>query len=588
MPRFPEPQETDNPPAGSEVPFEQRLLNNVNALGAGYGTAQLGAGIVKSVPKVAEGLADLIGNAPRIVGNEAGSVSLGAPELVNVGKVAGKDIMVPKPHLDDYLKSINEFESTSGGKELDFADHLREMAHDKATTAAFKQAFPEENLGNDELYDQVRQAVGKFADDVLQKPEMMSRGGKVSDGPIIEDSTLEGFAKMLKDASGDYDMDKSTDTEHEDKKKAVMQAMGYDDGGAVQPQQPSLWDRITSSPLATIANGVSDITSLLGGNPSPAVSDLSTSPAVQNYAQKIAPIAQRAGSELTNGAIPAPAPQAPAPQPAPAPAPAPQPTQQAASAPAPQPSAKPQAMDLLSKLTDNDSDKMNALISNLQDHDKRAAFAQALAVIGDTFGNMGNAKAGQSPEGFTGLKAVQGITDQDRQRMIDQLQMKLASDPNSQTSRLAQQILMQGMNIQPNDPRAKAIMAMPAQTIMTQMPQLGEMVKVQLGHEANQLAQKQLESSIADRQAQLEIARENAGVQMAKQQGDLTAGLAKDTSIFNPLHYKAQNAAAQVAGINPASAPQANLPVVHTHADYNKLPRGARYQNANGEVGVKS
>lgn len=43
--RFPEPQQVDNPPAGAEVPFEQRLLSNLNALGSGYQTAQLAGGI---------------------------------------------------------------------------------------------------------------------------------------------------------------------------------------------------------------------------------------------------------------------------------------------------------------------------------------------------------------------------------------------------------------------------------------------------------------------------------------------------------------------------------------------------------------
>lgn len=38
---FPEPQQSDNPPAGAEVPFEQRLLTNAKAALSGVGTATL-------------------------------------------------------------------------------------------------------------------------------------------------------------------------------------------------------------------------------------------------------------------------------------------------------------------------------------------------------------------------------------------------------------------------------------------------------------------------------------------------------------------------------------------------------------------
>lgn len=54
---FLEPQASDNPPVGAEVPFEQRLANNIQTVGAGMGIGELagvgitkGAGMFKNVP----------------------------------------------------------------------------------------------------------------------------------------------------------------------------------------------------------------------------------------------------------------------------------------------------------------------------------------------------------------------------------------------------------------------------------------------------------------------------------------------------------------------------------------------------------
>lgn len=163
-----EPQETDKPglPDASVSDF---LMPYLTAGGA----AGIGEMMSGTLPKLAE---------------ETGSIALGgAPEeLVNVGTHAGKAINVPKGLMDNYLKSIGDFEGATEGKELDFADRARELAHDSATKAAFKRAFPSENLGNDELWDGVRSTVGKFADDVMQKPEMMAKGGKVMKPETIE------------------------------------------------------------------------------------------------------------------------------------------------------------------------------------------------------------------------------------------------------------------------------------------------------------------------------------------------------------------------------------------------------------------
>jgi hypothetical protein len=280
-------------------------------------------------------------------------------------------------------------------------------------------------------------------------------------------------------------------------------------------------------------------------------------------------------STLTAPAQASQAPEAPAPQPAPA-----APVAQAAPAPSPaasKPAGKPDPVQLMQSMVGNDPNQYQQLISSLQDSDKRASFAKALAVIGDTLGNMGNARAGQTPQGFTSLNAVNGITDQTRQRLIDQLQMKVAADPNSQSSKLAQQSLMQALNIGPNDPRAKSIAQMPAAAIVQQLPALGDSVKLQLQRESNQLAAKQLDASIQNTKAQQEIAQ---GKEQTERQGQLATAagdLAKSTSIINPLNSQAKGfLAGQLNGNNSSQASGVTTKVINGQV-YHKI-NGQWYQ----------
>lgn len=185
---------------------------------------------------------------------------------------------------------------------------------------------------------------------------------------------------------------------------------------------------------------------------------------------------------------------APNPPPLEAPAPAPQPVMPAPApvqaAPAVPKSATPPAVDILSKLTDGDSSKMQALIAQLQDSDKKTQFAKALAIIGDTFGNMGQAKAGQRPDGFTSTELVSGMAKENKANAVDMLTKQLASDPNSQTSRMAQMTLMQSMGIKQGDPRAAAILKMPAASIAQMMPQMTDAVKNNIEKEKNLIEAK--------------------------------------------------------------------------------------------------
>lgn len=351
-------------------------------------------------------------------------------------------------------------------------------------------------------------------------------------GPLSEEKNEVDIAKNV-------DVDNSSGT-----------AKNYDQGGAVEPSWQdklgTVMQKMGQSPIGQVAGALFDP---IGTGVDAAAA------ALPKIASAEGPLLQRNASALTGGAVPPPAMSANA-----SPTPMPQPQAsiaQAAPSPKPQaaPTARPPAQDLLAKLTDNDSGKLQDLLSQLKDSDRRGAFAQALGVIGDTLGNVGNAKAGMTPQGFTGTDLITKQNDANRGKLQDNVKMELMSNPNSQTSRMAQIALLQAMNIPQNDPRAASIMKMPAQSIISTMPQLQDSIKIQLERESHTLQQKQLESSIKDREAQLQIAGAAQQTQQAKDRGDLAANVAEHTSIFNPQHYQAQNAALQGAGIGQPSAP---------------------------------
>jgi len=211
----------------------------------------------------------------------------------------------------------------------------------------------------------------------------------------------------------------------------------------------------------------------------------------------------------------------------------------------PQSAQAPTATDILGKLTDNDSSKMQALLASLKDQDKRSAFAQALGVIGDTFGNMGMAKAGQRPEGFTTPQMIAGMNQQSKQAQIENLTQSLAADPNSQTSKMAQQTLMQSMGIKPGDPRAARIMAMPAQAITQMLPQMTDAVKNNIEKEKNLIEAKR-----ADLEAQNQAAmRQNQAAELVRQnqlaQANIAGGAVKELSPLNPTNWPILGAAKQ-------------------------------------------
>lgn len=333
----------------------------------------------------------------------------------------------------------------------------------------------------------------------------------------------------LPDDSDDNDNtpDQQDQTGWTDKLKTVLAAMGQAGSG------------LMNSPAGQIASVATD--------PLGSLMHAATGPIGQQVAgaelPKVAPaVNTMAGNTVIPQQAPATPPPAPMPMPQAAPTSAPQPVQQAPATPPPAAApasgtGAPPVADLLSKITGNDSSVMQALQTQLQDHDKKAKFAQALAIIGDTLGNMGQARAGQTPEGFTGLKAIQGISDADRQHMIDALPAKLASDPSSQTSRLAQAQLAMAMRISPSDPRYATIAKMPAGAILQQMPQLTDVVKAGIDREKNAIMVQQGNQANRLKEEENQIAEANARRQQQTANQSAAAGALKDLSPLNPANW---------------------------------------------------
>jgi hypothetical protein len=233
---------------------------------------------------------------------------------------------------------------------------------------------------------------------------------------------------------------------------------------------------------------------------------------------------------------------------------------------------------------------MQAILAQMKDQDKRTQIAQALAVIGDTFGNMGRAKAGMPGEGFKTVQMMTQMGAENKKNTVDNLTASLAADPKSQTSQMAQMTLLQAMGIKPNDPRAAKILAMPAQAIVSIMSQMNDSVKNQLEREKNQLTGKQIQSEVANRTLMQQVAAENAARENRTAEttaaNETLKNIGPVSGLVNPgVREAALNTLKKNMG---GGSPASNVPVVHTHADYNALPRGAKYQNANGQMGVKS
>lgn len=164
---FPEPQTSDNPALGAEIPPEQRALSALNTVGTGYGAGSLGGGLVKGAQVV----------------NDLGEAGALFPQtgLVDLGN----GVKVPSGPLEKYLQTIKDFEGARDEATITKLDVARGDAHDDLVMAA-------QDAGSRMPWESLRNHIGKFADDVLTNPpDQMADGGVVS--PREDKSLLSQF-----------------------------------------------------------------------------------------------------------------------------------------------------------------------------------------------------------------------------------------------------------------------------------------------------------------------------------------------------------------------------------------------------------
>lgn len=453
--------------------------------------------------------------------------------------------------------------------------------------------------------------------------------------PIIEDSTLQGFANLMKKKQEEQEPKASTDTAkgydkggdvkpdrnepgvkdatvsdfilpallgslgklapeaavaedsygtplREAMKKSMSEpAKGYSNGDVVTPDEPSTQDKLlavlkamgmgASNAVAPLTAGTSSIASLVpqqdNGAPMPEM--------MQGAAEKAAVPANQA--PVPN--IPPPAPQASAPMTPPPPAPVAQ----------PKPSPAPAATDILSKLTDGDGDKMQQVLAQLKDQDSKSKFANALAIIGDTLGNVGNARAGMTPQGFTSTKLVNELSDANRKKSLDMIGQQLASDPKSQTSQMAQMTLMQSMGIKPGDPRAAKIMSMPAIAITQMVPQMTEAVKNNIEKEKVALQSQQLAQSNKLKEEEIGVTEANSKREQETARTSAANDALKNVGVMNDLFSSgpslrdaAKSTLAHNLGGSPTQAHPQDAAAVHWAHTHPNDPRSRAILSANG------
>ncbi len=411
------------------------------------------------------------------------------------------------------------------------------------------------------------------------------------DGPIIEDSTLTGFAKLLKAMRGD-----KSEAAQADAIDPVVTSSdtpkGYDDGGPVTAgSDPSFADKLkavlaamTQSPAMKAAGAIA--------NPMGALMSGGADAILGGVGHAEAPMVNKAVIPAVNALSGANIPQIPTAQTPPPPAPMPAPVQ---AAPPPQPVAAPvaekppvapvaapkapdatpvagPAANMLQTMTGGDPEKLQAVLEQLKDQQTRGQFAKALAIIGDTFANVGMARGGKEPQGYKGTALVEANNAAQAANLQNNLHMQLANDPNSQTSRFAQQAAANILGIKPGDPRMAGLAKAPAAVLSAQLPSLGESIKPQLDREARDIQQRQFEETKhieaqkilqqqKDREAQLAISAQGAKTAQEKERNELATGAVKDLSPMNPLNWgtisKAKGAInSAISGGEPAAPVQ--------------------------------
>lgn len=387
------------------------------------------------------------------------------------------------------------------------------------------------------------------------------------------------------------------------------------------PQDTSYLDKLAAVVKAMGLGGKAALNTVTGGAASLADNAASgATPAIASGIAQAVPYAVQAANQMGGLNLPVPAAPAQTPSPAPVAAAPANPAPSVATAPitppvtpkapvvaptAPGASATPgtgPVANMLTTMIGGDPDKLQAVLAQLKDQQTRGQFAKALATIGDTFANVGMARAGKDPQGYKGTAIVDQNNKDTQANLVDNMKTQLANDPNSQTSKFAQMSAANILGIKPGDPRAAQLAKAPAAVLSAQLPPLADSVKVQLDREAQGIQQKQFEESKAmqaqqilqqqkDREAQLQLGQMSANTAREHEKAETAGSAVEHLSPLNPFNWgtiaAAKNTIQGAVGGGQPTAANPHLPVIHSHAQYNALPRGAQYQDANGKAGVK-
>lgn len=420
----------------------------------------------------------------------------------------------------------------------------------------------------------------------------------------MQDSTLAGFAALLKALHGDKTESSAADSIDPVVTPSTDTAKGYDDGGPVTPEDDSA--SVDPAKLAAVLRAMGMQQPQISGGETP-VSNFGapqgatptvTAPTLP-APQQSAPLPPGPGVISTPGGTPFDAPPVPPPTPpVPPPTPPAQPPAAPAtpanvpakpdSSPAPtQPGSGPVA-NMLNTMTGGDPDKLQQVLGQLKDAQTRGQFAKALAVIGDTFGNVGLARAGREPQGFKGTALVDQNNKDTQANLVENIKTQLANDPNSQTSKFAQQAAANILGIKPGDPRAAGLAHAPAAVLSSQLPPLSESVKSQLDREAQTIQQQQFEQSKhmqaqqilqqqKDREAQLQLGKMSADTAREHEKTEAAGSALEHLSPFNPLNWGTLAGARQTIGGTVGGGQSATPPVqtVTLH--------GKQYSKINGQ-----
>lgn len=217
---FPEPQTSDNPPPGAEVPPEQKAANAVQTVGAGMGMGALGAsaglGIAKGLAALPEAAGDAVSGIksmlpnPSLKGLGYGAAQVGTEYGQNAAKAAQEFATTPQPELGELVAkaATPAAEDTQSLVTRAANDEMREPimgtngseANSPSNTGIFNRPIADGMANSAEQMRDLGQEqwkqVGNAIDNTLQGLERT--GEKFDPSPVLKQ--IEGLYE--KDAQG--------------------------------------------------------------------------------------------------------------------------------------------------------------------------------------------------------------------------------------------------------------------------------------------------------------------------------------------------------------------------------------------------